>query len=76
MPAGEIVAEGLGFIARLAVQLVVEVVFEILIKGTGHLVLKTIRPRREPSDLASALVGIVILAAVIALAAGLYMANR
>lgn len=72
VPAGEIIGEGLGFVARL----VVEVVFEVLIKGTGHLVLKTVRPRHEPSDLATALVGIVILAAVIALAVFLYQADR
>jgi hypothetical protein len=66
MPVGDIAGEALGGIVRFIGRLFVELVFELLIQGTGHVVLKTLRPHREPGDTESALVGLLVWAAVAA----------
>jgi len=70
MPVGEIAGEALGGIVRFVGRLLVELVFELLIQGTGYAVLKALRPRQEPGDTASAVVGLLVWVAVAA--AGLW----
>ena len=67
MPVGEIAGEAIGSILRFAGRIFVELVFELLIQGTGHLVLKLLRPREEPGDTESAVVGILVWAIVLTL---------
>jgi hypothetical protein len=56
---GEVAFELLAGIFRFLARIVVEVVFEILIGGTGHFILKTLRPRREPGEISSIVVGLI-----------------
>ena len=74
MPAGEIAGEAIGAVARIVGRLIVEVVFELLVRGTGYAVLRSLRPSREPGETASALVGLVVWAGVIAACVWLYHA--
>lgn len=64
MPIGEIAGEALGGILRVVGRLVFELVFELMIQGTGYLLIRWVRPRHEPGDAASALVGLLFWAAV------------
>lgn len=66
MPVGEIAGEALGGIFRFVARLFIELVFELLIQGTGHAILRTLRPHREPGDTESAVVGLLVWAAVAA----------
>ena len=65
MPLGEIAGEALGGVIRFVGRMLFELVFELLIQGSGHVVLKTIRPRREPSEVGSTVVGLLVWAAVV-----------
>jgi hypothetical protein len=65
MPVGEIAGEALGGIARFIGRVFIELIFEVLIQGTGHVVLKTFRPGREPGETESAVVGLLVWAAII-----------
>ena len=72
MPLGEIAGEAIGGIARVVGRFLVEIVFEVLFKGCGYLVLGTLRPRSQPSEFACGMVGLVLWATVIALGVWLY----
>ncbi len=71
MPLGEIVGESLGGVLRFAGRLLFEVVFEFLIQGLGHIVIRTVRPGSEPGATACAIAGLVCWAALIS--AGYFM---
>ena len=73
MPIGEIAGEALGGILRVVGRLVFELVFELMIQGTGYLLIRCVRPRHEPGDAASALVGLFFWAPV---AAGVFWLYR
>jgi hypothetical protein len=60
MPIGDITGEALGGIVRAVARIVFEIVFEFLVKGTGHAVLRVLRPRAEPGEGESAVVGLVV----------------
>lgn len=60
MPIGDIAGEALGGIGRIIVWIFVEVVFEILIRGAGHVVLRTLRPKSDPGDIACVFVGLLV----------------
>ena len=68
MPLGDIAGETLGGIFRFVARLLVEVVVEILIQGTGYLILRTARPKSEPGETACTVAGMAFWAVVIALA--------
>jgi len=63
MPIGEIAGEALGGIFRVVGRLVFEIFFELIIQGTGHVLIRTFRPAHEPSDKACAVVGLLFWAA-------------
>lgn len=73
MPIGEIVEATVGGALRWLGRMMVELVFEIGIRGCGHLALKTLRPHREPDETASAIVGLLIW---LALGAGAFWLYR
>lgn len=64
MPLGELAGEAIGGMARVIGRLLVECVFELLIQGTGHLVLKAVRPHREPGETGSTVVGLLVWIAI------------
>ena len=72
MHMGEIAGEALGGILRFVGRIFVELVFELLIQGTGHVILKTLRSRKEPGDTESAIVGLLVWVAVAAAGFWLY----
>jgi hypothetical protein len=57
---GEAAFELFAVVARFLARVVFEIVFELLIQGTGHFILKTFRPKREPGEVSSAVVGLII----------------
>lgn len=72
MPLGDIAGEALGGVFRFIARLLFEVVVEWLIQGAGHVILRTVRPKSEPGETASTLVGLVFWAVVIVLGWFLY----
>lgn len=64
MPVGEIIGEAIGGVLKVAGRLVLEVVFELFIQGTGHMLIRFVRPKSDPSDLACGIVGILFWAVV------------
>lgn len=64
MPIGEIAGEALGGILRVTGRLLFELVVEVMIRGTGHVLIRIVRPRSEPGDTASAIAGLAFWAAV------------
>lgn len=72
MPIGEIAGEALGGLLRVAGRLFFEIVFELLIQGTGYWLLRRMRPSYEPGDAASAVAGLLFWAAIAAAGFWLY----
>jgi len=72
MPVGDIVGEALGGVARIAGRIVVELVFEVVVQGTGYALLRLFRPDHEPSDTACAVVGLSFWVGVVAAGYWLY----
>ena len=72
MPVGEITGGALGTVARVIGYIFGELILEILIQGTGRLVLNALRPRREPGEVESAFVGLLVWAVVIGAAFWLF----
>lgn len=64
MPIGEIAGEVLGGAARVIGRVLFELVVEVMIRGTGHVLSRAIRPASEPGDTASAIAGVVFWATV------------
>lgn len=58
MPAS-VIGEVLGSALRFVGEIVLKLVFEIFIQGSGYLILRVISPKKEPSDTASALMGLL-----------------
>lgn len=58
MPLGEIIVESAGGVVRVVLRVLFEVGWELLIRGTGYLLLKPFRRREPPGDVECALVGI------------------
>lgn len=72
MPLGDIAGEVLGGVFRFVAQMFVEIVVEFLIQGTGRSILRTVRPKAEPSDTACTCTGLAFWAGVIALGLFVY----
>ena len=68
MPLDDIAGSLLGGLFRFGVYVFVDIFFEAIIKGTGHIVLVTLRPKKEPSEAACALVGLLAWAALLMIA--------
>ena len=73
MPVGELIGEVIGGVLKVVGRIFFEVVFELLILGTGRLLIRCFRPRSDPSDLACGMVGVVFWGAV---GAGVYAICR
>lgn len=72
MPLGDIAGEALGGVFRFLARLVADLVVELLLRGTGHLILRLLRPRRVPGENAAAVAGLVFWIAAIALGVWAY----
>ncbi len=59
MPVAEIAGELLGFIGRILLQFFVEIVFEILVKGVGYLIVRPFNRNIDPDGAVVIVVGIV-----------------
>jgi len=51
---------------RLIGRIFFELFFEIILHGTGHVLIRFVKPKSEPSDTACAIVGIAFWIAVYA----------
>lgn len=65
MPLDDIAGSLLGGVFRFLGWILVELFFETIIKGTGHIVLVTLRPNKEPSETACSVVGLLVWAALV-----------
>ena len=72
MALAELAIEAVGGALRVAGRIVVDIVFEVLIKGAGYAAIKVFRPRSEPDETWCALIGLMIFAAVVAAGLGVY----
>lgn len=72
MPLGDIAGEALGGVFRFIARIVFEIVVEWLLRGTGALILRLVRPRHEPGETAAILIGLVFWIAAIALGLWVY----
>lgn len=64
MPVGDLVGEVLGGMVRVAGRLVFEVVVELFFAGTGHVLIRSVRPKAARGEVACGVVGIVFWAIV------------
>lgn len=67
MPLGDIAGEALGGVLRFVVRIVFEIVVEWLLRGTGALILRLMRPRHEPGETAAVVTGLLFWIAMMAL---------
>jgi hypothetical protein len=74
MPVGEFAGEAIGAVARFIGRIFVELVFELIVRGVGHAVLKLIRPSVEPGETEQAVVGFLVLITLIAFGVWAYHA--
>ncbi|WP_312316123.1 hypothetical protein [Stenotrophomonas sp.] len=65
MPLDDIAGSLLGGLFRFVIYVFVDIFFEAIIKGTGHVVLVTLRPKKEPSETACAVVGLLFWVALV-----------
>ena len=65
MPLGDIAGELLGGIVRIIGQFILEVVFELLIKGPGYLICRVFRKDIDPDSPIVVLVGFAFWAIVL-----------
>ena len=72
MPLGDIAGEVLGGALRVVGRVLIEVFFELLIKGVGYALIKLFRPQSEPSDVSCGLVGLVFWVGVVAFGVVVY----
>jgi hypothetical protein len=72
MPLGDIAGEAVGGVFRFMARIVFEIVFEWLLRGTGALILRLIRPRHEPGETEAAITGLVFWIAMAALGFWVY----
>jgi hypothetical protein len=68
MPVVEAVAEGAGAVLRVTLRLMIELFWELILQGTGYLVMKRIRPAQEPGEWQCTVVGLVVWSGVLAAA--------
>ena len=59
MPLGDIAGETLGGIVRVVGRILFEIFFEIIIQGTGYVLVRTVRPKTAPDDTICAVVGLL-----------------
>jgi len=64
MPLGEIAGEALGGLLRIVGQFFAEIVFEVLIKGAGYLIVRPFRPSVNPDGALVVTIGIVFWASL------------
>ena len=67
MPLDDIAGEALGGVFRFIARLVFEIVVEVILRGTGAMILRLLRPKHEPGETAATLAGLAFWGAVIAL---------
>lgn len=60
MPIGDIAGEALGGVFRFIGRIFVEIIFEVVIQGTGYAVVRLFRRDTEPSDTACSVVGLLV----------------
>ena len=60
-----IVGEGFASVFKLIFRFIIEIVFEILIKGLGYLICRVFNRRIDPNGIIVVIVGIVIWALII-----------
>ena len=76
MPVGDIAGEALGAVARFLGWIFLELIFEIVICGTGHMVLKAVRLNKEPGETAEAVGGFLIIIPLVALGTWFVLSMR
>ena len=60
-------SRALGGVFRFIARLVFEIVVEVILRGTGAMILRLLRPKHEPGETAATLAGLAFWGAVIAL---------
>jgi hypothetical protein len=70
---GETVGELVGSLLRILARVIVEGVLEFLVQGTGRVVLRLLRPKREPSEAAAMVAGLIVWAAALAFAITIWL---
>ena len=75
MSLGDIAGEALGGVFRFIARMVFEIVVEIVLHGTGVLILRMLRPKHEPGETAAALTGLGFWIAMVALGVWIYRAT-
>ncbi len=65
MPLGDIAGEAVGGVLRVAGRILFELIVELAIKGMGHVLIRILRPKSEPGEMACALVGLLFWALLI-----------
>lgn len=64
MPLGDLAGEALGGVLRVVGRFLFEIIVEVLLQGTGLVVIRLVRPRSEPGEVACTIVGLLFWACV------------
>ena len=73
MPLGDLAGEAIGGVFRVVGRILVEVFFEILIKGSGYVLIRMVRPKPEPGETECAVAGLLVF---IVGGVGIYFLSR
>jgi hypothetical protein len=75
MPVEEIAGSLLGGIARFLAWMFVDLLFHTIILGTGYMVMSVLAPKKEPSETACAIAGLIAWILIALTVFGLYRAT-
>jgi quinol-cytochrome oxidoreductase complex cytochrome b subunit len=72
VPLGDIAGDALGGVFRFIARILFEIVVEWLLRGTGAMILRLVRPRLVPGETVATLTGLGFWIALIALGLWIY----
>ena len=67
MPLGDVAGEALSGAFRFIVRIVFEIVVEVIMRGKGAMILRLLRPKHDPGEIAAMMTGLVFWGTAITL---------
>ena len=67
MPLGDVAGEALSGAFRFIARIVFEIVVDVILRGTGAMILRLLHPKHEPGETAAMMTGLVFWGAAIRL---------
>ncbi len=67
MPLGDVAGEALSGAFRFIARVVFEIVVDVILRGTGAMILRLLRPKHDPGETAAMMTGLVFWGTAITL---------